>query len=61
MLAETAERMSWRRHLARPAAPLAHALLRRRSPYYRYPGRYADPWRVIAAKWNDPRPERSDA
>ncbi len=32
-------------------APLAHAVLKRRSPYYRYPGRYADPWGVIDAKW----------
>ena len=32
-------------------APLAHALLTRRSPYYRRPGRFADPWAVIDAKW----------
>jgi hypothetical protein len=57
VLAETADRMAWRRYPLRLAAPLAHELLRRRSPYYRYPGRYADPWRVIAAKWNDPRPD----
>jgi len=59
LLAETADRMGWRRYPARLAAPLAHALLTRRSPYYRYPGRYADPWRVIGAKWDDPRPDRS--
>jgi len=58
LLAETAERMGWRRYPARLAAPLAHAVLRRRSPYYRHPGRYADPWRVIAAKWPDPQPEK---
>ena len=57
LLAETAERMGWRRHPARLGAPLVHALLKRRSPYYRYPGRFADPWRVITAKWNDPRPD----
>jgi len=51
LLAETAARMGWRRQPARLAAPLAHALLKRRSPYYRYPGRYADPWGVIDAKW----------
>jgi nucleoside-diphosphate-sugar epimerase len=61
MLAEMAERIGWRRYPTRLAAPLAHALLKRRSPYYRYPGRYADPWRVITAKWNDPRPERTGA
>jgi nucleoside-diphosphate-sugar epimerase len=51
LLAETAARMGWRRHPARVIAPLAHALLQRRSPYHRYPGRYADPWGVISAKW----------
>ena len=54
LLAETADRMGWRRYPARLGAPLLHALLKRRSPYYRYPGRYADPWGVINAKWPDP-------
>jgi hypothetical protein len=57
LLAEAADRMGWRRYPARLAAPLAHELLKRRSPYYRYPGRYADPWGVILAKWNYPRPD----
>lgn len=57
LLAEAADRMGWRRYPARLAAPLAHALLKRRSPYYRSPGRYADPWGVIRAKWGDPRPD----
>jgi nucleoside-diphosphate-sugar epimerase len=61
MLAELADRMGWRRYPARLAAPLAHALLKHRSPYYRYPGRYADPWGVITAKWNDPRPDEEPA
>jgi len=61
MLAELADRMGWRRSPARLAAPLAHELLKRRSPYYRYPGRYADPWGVISAKWNDPRPNKEPA
>ncbi|WP_428341000.1 NAD-dependent epimerase/dehydratase family protein [Mycobacterium sp.] len=51
LLAETAARMGWRRHPARVIAPLTNILLRRRSPYYRRPGRYADPWAVIDAKW----------
>ena len=51
LLAETATRMGWRRHPARVIAPLARALLTRRSPYYHHPGRYADPWGVIHAKW----------
>jgi nucleoside-diphosphate-sugar epimerase len=57
MLAETAERMGWRRYAMRLGAPLVHALLKRRSPYHRYPGRYADPWGVIAAKWPHPFPK----
>lgn len=61
LLTETADRMGWRRYPARLAAPLVHELLKRRSPYYRNPGRYADPWQVIATKWNDPRPDRSPA
>jgi nucleoside-diphosphate-sugar epimerase len=55
LLAETAERMGWRRHPARLIAPVAHTLLKRRSPYYRRPGRYADPWAVIDAKWEGHR------
>ncbi|WIM90037.1 NAD(P)-dependent oxidoreductase [Candidatus Mycobacterium wuenschmannii] len=51
LLAETATRMGWRRHPARVIAPLTRALLKRRSPYHRYPGHYADPWGVIDAKW----------
>ncbi|MGH3959823.1 NAD-dependent epimerase/dehydratase family protein [Mycobacterium sp.] len=61
LLIDAADRMGWRRYPARFAAPLAHALLKRRSPYYRSPGRYADPWGVIRAKWNDPRPEGTRA
>ncbi|MGA9490700.1 MAG: NAD(P)-dependent oxidoreductase [Mycobacterium sp.] len=57
LLAETADRMGWRRYPARLIAPLAHALLKRRSPYYRYPGRYADPWGVIDAKWEGAKQE----
>lgn len=59
LLADTAEKMGWRRYPARLAAPLARVLLSHRSPYQGLPGRYADPWGVIGAKWNDPRPEGS--
>jgi nucleoside-diphosphate-sugar epimerase len=61
MLSETADRIGWRRYLVLLAAPLAHAVLRCRSPYRGYPGRYADPWGVIGAKWSDPRPEGAQA
>jgi nucleoside-diphosphate-sugar epimerase len=57
LLTETADRVGWRRYPARLAAPLAHTLLKRRSPYHRYPGRYADPWGVIRGTWGDPRPD----
>jgi nucleoside-diphosphate-sugar epimerase len=61
LLAEAADRMGWRRYPARLAAPLAHELLKRRSPYYRYPSGYADPWGVIHTKWDHPRTNRSPA
>lgn len=61
MLAETADRAGWRRYPARLVAPLAHVFLTRHSPYFRYPGRYADPWAVIDAKWGNSRPNRSTA
>ncbi|MCV7259715.1 NAD-dependent epimerase/dehydratase family protein [Mycobacterium shimoidei] len=57
LLVDAAERMSWRRYPARLVAPLANAMLRRRSPYYRYPGQHADPWGVIGAKWGGFRPD----
>lgn len=61
LLAETADRMGWRRGPARLAAPLTHAILKRRSPYHHAPAGYADPWAAIAAKWGDPRPDRSSS
>jgi nucleoside-diphosphate-sugar epimerase len=59
MLVETAERSGWRRYPLRLVAPLTHEFLKRRSPYYRRPGRYADPWDAIRRKWGDPKPDRS--
>jgi nucleoside-diphosphate-sugar epimerase len=57
VLSEMTDRVSWRRYPMLLAAPLAHAVLKCRSPYHGYPGRYADPWGVIGAKWSDQRPE----
>jgi nucleoside-diphosphate-sugar epimerase len=57
LLAETADRVGWWRYPARLVAPLTHAFLKQRSPYYRHPGRYADPWGVIRSKWGDSRPD----
>lgn len=55
LLAETAQRQGWRRYPIRLAVPIVRAVLRRRSPYHRWPGRYADPWGVIDAKWGSHR------
>ncbi|WP_099024041.1 NAD-dependent epimerase/dehydratase family protein [Mycolicibacterium palauense] len=59
MLTETADKMGWRRHLLRIAAPLARELLSRRSAYHGKNLQYADPWGAIAEKWADPRPDRA--
>jgi nucleoside-diphosphate-sugar epimerase len=59
MLIETANRAGARRHLLRVAAPLTKAIFTRRAAYYGRTERYADPWRAIAEKWADPRPEDS--
>jgi nucleoside-diphosphate-sugar epimerase len=60
MLTETAEKIGWKRHLLRVAAPVAHEVLKRRAPYHNSGRTYADPWGAIAAKWADPRPEEED-
>lgn len=59
MLTETAARAGPSRYLLRVIAPLARPLLKRRAPYYGRTEPYADPWGAIAAKWADPRPDRS--
>ncbi len=51
ILAETAERAGWKRYPLRLVAPLAREVLKRRSPYYGRPGRYADPWGAVQRKW----------
>lgn len=56
MLSETAAQAGAQRYLLRAVSPLARAVLRTRSPYYRNGQRVADPWQAIADKWSDPRP-----
>lgn len=51
ILAETAERTGWKRYPLRLVAPLAREFLKRRSPYYGQPGRFADPWAAVRRKW----------
>lgn len=56
MLAETTAKAGPKRYLLRMVAPLAHVVLRWRAPYFRTGKKFADPWRAIADKWDDPRP-----
>jgi len=51
ILKETADKTGWKRPLFRLVAPLAHEYLKRNSPYYKQPGKYADPWGAVKRKW----------
>lgn len=55
--AQLKQKVGWRRFLMAVAAPLLRLYLKRRSPYRRFPGRYADPWAAIERRWGDPSPE----
>jgi nucleoside-diphosphate-sugar epimerase len=61
MIAETRTKTGWIRYPLRAMAPLAREFLRRRSPYHGAPGRYADPWGAIRAKWGEPEPDGTAA
>lgn len=61
MLAETAEKTGWKRYPLRLIAPLAREYLKRQSPYYRQPGRYANPWEAVRRKWGAPEADRRTA
>lgn len=56
-LAYTRRRARRARWLLRLISPLVRRFLQRRSPYFRAPGVYADPWSVIRATWGEPEPE----
>ncbi len=56
--AEIRDRMGWKSRPLRAVAPVMRPLMRRRSPYYKLPGRYADPWGRIRDRWGDPGPDR---
>lgn len=58
MLAETAELAGWKRYPFRLVAPLARQYLKRVSPYYGKPGRYANPWEAVRQKWGAPEADR---
>jgi nucleoside-diphosphate-sugar epimerase len=59
MLIEASNKMGWMRGLLRVVSPLARAITTRKAAYYGSDKAYADPWAAIAAKWADPRPDRS--
>lgn len=59
MLIETANKAGARRHLLRIAAPVTRTIFTRRAAYHGRTEPYADPWRAIAEKWADPRPQES--
>lgn len=58
LLAETAGKAGWKRYPLRLIAPLAREYLKRQSPYYRQPGRYANPWDAVRRKWGAPEADR---
>jgi hypothetical protein len=56
-LAHISSRAGWKRRPIRAIAPLVRAILRRKSPYFKATGTYADPWGVIRTKWGPPEPD----
>lgn len=58
LLAETADTTGWKRYPLRLLAPVAHAFLEHRSPYYGQPGLHANPWEAVRRKWGPPEAER---
>ena len=55
--AEIRARVGWKSRPLRIAAPALRVLMRRQAPYFKAPGRYADPWGAIRKKWGDPAPD----
>jgi nucleoside-diphosphate-sugar epimerase len=54
---EIRARMGWKRYPLRVIAPAFTGLARRKAPYYKAPGQYADPWGLIRRRWGDPGPD----
>lgn len=54
MLAETADKVGWKRYAFRMIAPLAREYLKRQSPYYGQPPGYGNPWKRCGAN-GEPR------
>jgi nucleoside-diphosphate-sugar epimerase len=56
---EIRARAGWKARSLRAVAPAMAALMRRRAPYYKQPGQYADPWGRIRHRFGDPEPDRA--
>ncbi|WP_445166666.1 NAD-dependent epimerase/dehydratase family protein [Mycolicibacterium sp. Dal123E01] len=54
MLAETANKVGWKRYVFRVVAPIAREYLKRQSPYYGQPPGYGNPWEAVRRKWGAP-------
>ncbi|MBW0015558.1 NAD(P)-dependent oxidoreductase [Mycobacterium sp.] len=57
MLAEMRATAGWRRYPMRLISPAARRFLKSRAAYRDSPGRYADPWGAIRAKFGEPGPD----
>lgn len=55
MLAEMSEIAGWKGYATRLAAPLARTAMKRQSAYRNWPGKYADPWAALRARYGEPR------
>lgn len=51
---EIRARADWKVRRMRMMAPVLERAMRRRAPYYKQPGEYADPWGRIRDRWGDP-------
>jgi nucleoside-diphosphate-sugar epimerase len=54
---EIRARAGWKARAMRMATPVLAGLMRRKAPYYKQPGQYADPWGRIRDRWGDPEPD----
>jgi nucleoside-diphosphate-sugar epimerase len=54
---EIRRRAGWKARSLRMVAPALALRMRRRAPYYKQPGQYADPWGRIRDRWGDPAPD----
>jgi hypothetical protein len=57
-MGELSSKYRWMRLPGRLIAPIVHAVMKRRSAYWKAPGQYADPWGAIRAKLGDPAWDR---